>query len=625
MLTKFLPKFPLFKSLLYLSFSLLNSFINVSIVNAQIVDLAQVSNTPLPQNLPPQDVTPSTSPPSQTPAPLNHQEDLLPSLPSPSQIPDVNLENCPAKITVTKFQIIANYPVFSTEALDAAVNNNQFLNQPLSCTELLRTGLIITKIYHDAKYQTSGAKVVIPEATQKYGKGIVLIKIIEGELEDIKVMPFCVKQPQNSNSENDCTKTKPLRLNPEYVRSRLALAKSIPLNIGRVEEALQLLRLNSPIENISATISAGSTSKSSILEVQIKEANTFKAALSINNGRSPSSGSFQRRLGFNEANFLGMGDTLSGNYNNTDGSNGWDISYTLPFNPHNGTLNFSYSGTSSNVIEPPFNKLDINSQSRIYELTLTQPVIQTIKQQTFQELTLGLTFSRKESETFLLGDPYPLALGANDQGQTRISTLRLFQQWTQQNSTSVVAVRSQFNVGIGAFDTTINQPISGVNKVVPDNRFFSWQGQGQWVKILAPETLFLFRTNMQFAARTLVPLEQFGIGGFGSVRGYRQDTLLSDNGIFSSAELQLPILRFPKYKSVFQVTPFLDYGTAWNSSGKENSNPDSLASVGLGLQFRQGDNFTARLDWGIPLIYINSRERTWQENGLNFTLLWNAF
>ena len=641
MLTRYFLKIYLFRSWLYLSVALLTSYINTGAVNAQTIDLAQVPNTnsPVPQNLQPQDVTPSRpSVPQTLPKTVPPSSDPLQTPVSPNLTPEKTPENF-TQITVTKFDFEGN-TAFKTEELQREFTNN-LVNQTLPLSRLLELASKITDFYKKRGYETSGAIISIPTKTQqnctekvtiKSCRGAVTIKLIEDEVQEIRVIPFCPRNRENSNSENDCTKTKPLRLDPEYVRSRLALATSKPLNLERLQEALQLLRLNTPVANISATLSAGSAPGKSILEVQVKETNTFNTALSINNSRSPSSGSFQRRAGFSEANFLGMGDSLSTNYNNTDGSNGWDISYTIPFNPRNGTLNFSYSDTSSNVIEPPFKQLDINSQSRAYELTVRQPIIQTIKKKNQEEnsseytqFSLGLTFSRKESETSLLGTPYPLSPGANDQGQTRISALRFFQEWSKQNSPRVMAVRSQFNVGIGACDTPINQPISGVNEVVPDNRFFSWQGQAQWVQFLAPETPLLLRTNMQFAGRTLVPLEQFAIGGTGSVRGYRQDTLLTDNGIFTSAELQLPILRISKWKSVFQLTPFVDYGTAWNSSGRENSNPDSLASVGLGLQFRQGSNFTARLDWGIPLIYVNSRERTWQENGLNFTLLWNPF
>lgn len=88
-------------------------------------------------------------------------------------------------------------------------------------------------------------------------------------------------------------------------------------------------------------------------------------------------GSFRRRLQLNEANLLGLGDGVSIGYTNTDGSNSLDASYTFPLNPRNGTLTFNYGNTQSNVIERPFNILDITSASRYYELTFRQPVVQT--------------------------------------------------------------------------------------------------------------------------------------------------------------------------------------------------------------------------------------------------------
>ena len=66
----------------------------------------------------------------------------------------------------------------------------------------------------------------------------------------------------------------------------------------------------------------------------------------------------------------------------------------------------------------------------------------------------------------------------------------------------------------------------------------------------------------------------------------------------------------------------IDWGMVWNSSGLANPTPNSLASVGLGLQWQQGD-FTARLDWGIPLVSVDSIEGTRQESGLYFSVQYN--
>ncbi len=226
-----------------------------------------------------------------------------------------------------------------------------------------------------------------------------------------------------------------------------------------------------------------------------------------------------------------------------------------------------------------------------------------------------MSASRLESETSLLNKPYPLSQDADEQGRTRISALRFFQEWTQRDTRQVIAARSQFNLGVGAIDATVNEKR-------PDSRFFSWQGQAQWVRLLAPETLLLLRGNVQLSATSLLPLEQFTLGGLQSVRGYRQDLLLTDNGAFASAEVRLPVLRISDWNAVLQVAPFIDVGSTWNA-GKEAPERNSLASVGLVWQ--QSDRLTARLDYGIPLVSVSSTERTWQENGLYFSVFYNPF
>ncbi|BAB73143.1 hypothetical protein DSM107007_18480 [Nostoc sp. PCC 7120 = FACHB-418] len=485
--------------------------------------------------------------------------------------------------------------MFSQEEL--AKVTTEFTKRPITLAELFQARSKITELYVNKGYITSGA--YIPPQTIK--SGVIKIQVVEGRLEDIQI-------------------TGNRRLKPNYVRSRLAIATKPPLNRESLLEALQLLQLNPLIQNLSAELSAGSRPGTSVLQVQITEAKSFHAQLALDNGRSPGVGSFRRRVQLNEANLLGLGDNISLAYSNTDGSNTFDTSYTLPLNPRNGTISFNFGTASSNVIEEPFNTLDIQSSSRYYEITYRQPLAQSPS----QEFAIGLTASRRESEIYssLFNEeprlpPSVLSPGADDQGRTRISALRFFQEWTTRNSRQVFAVRSQFNLGIGALNATVNaEP--------PDSRFFSWQGQAQWARLLAPETLLIVKANTQIASKGLLSLEQFGLGGLDSVRGYRQDFLLTDNGAFASAEVQIPILRLSQSDGLLQVTPFVDFGVAWNNY-RETPDPNTLASIGLGLRWSQGDRFSARLDWGIPLVSVDSQARTWQENGLYFSLVYNPF
>jgi hemolysin activation/secretion protein len=358
-------------------------------------------------------------------------------------------------------------------------------------------------------------------------------------------------------------------------------------------------------------LQAGARPNSQILQVDVKEAKSFFIAPSLDNARSPSVGSFRRQIQFTEANLLGLGDGLSLGYSNTDGSNGLDLSYSLPINAKNGTLRFAFGTTKSKVLEEPFDALEIKATSRYYDFSFRQPIV--LKPRT--EFAVGFGISHQTSQTELgLDDigPFALSPGADSDGSTRVSALRFFQEWTNRSEKQVLAARSQFSVGTsGLFNASQSDD-------APDSNFLSWRGQGQWVRLLGPDALLLVRGDMQVADRSLLSLEQIGLGGASTVRGYRQDANLTDSGALFSAEVRLPLIRAKKIGGVLQLTPFFDIGTGWNKD-RENPDPRTLASIGTGLLWRQGD-ITARLDWGIPLISTSGEQRSLQEQGLHFSL-----
>lgn len=554
--------------------------LEIQISPSQPTEIAQVSEPPSLEPLPEPEPLQPLPPP----------EELLETPPatSPDEIPG----ELPETITVSGFEVVGS-TVFDDATLAEATA--PFTNRPISFAELLQARSAVTQLYIDAGYVTSGA--LIPPQTLE--DGIVTIQVIEGSLEEIVV-------------------TGNRRLNSRYIRERLELAAEPPLNVPRLLEGLQLLQLDPLIENISAELSAGLRPGTSLLQVEVTEADTFAVQLSADNGRSPTVGSFRRRIQVSEANLLGLGDGLSIGYSNTEGSDGLDASYTLPLNPRNGTLNFSYGTTSSEVIEDPFNFLDIQSESRYYEITYRQPLILTPT----EEFALSLTASRRESESEFLEEligealPFP-SLGADAEGRTRVSALRFSQEWTRQGSRQVWAARSQFSLGLDALNSTVNEDN------IPDSRFFAWRGQGQYVRLLAPDTLLLVRADIQLADEGVVPLEQFGIGGQQTVRGYRQDFLLTDNGALLSAEVRLPILRVRNIDGLLQLVPFFDIGTGWNAG--EDPDPNTLIGIGAGLQWRQGDRLTARLDFGLPLVSVDSEGTTWQEDGIYFSIVYTPF
>ncbi|MFM2060529.1 MAG: hypothetical protein RLZZ507_199 [Cyanobacteriota bacterium] len=558
-------------------------------VNAQIISQT-VTQTPEQfretEIQPP--VLPNLEPLPETPLPP--LEELLPKPETTPTTPQPSIGDIPGTITVTKFEIIGS-TVFSQEEL--ANKLKEFTNTPISFAELLKAKEAINELYIERGYITSGAFIPIQELKD----GVVKIAVIEGKVEAINISGLN-------------------RLRPGYVRSRLALATKAPLDQNRLLQALQMLQLDPLIANLSAELAAGSSAGVSVLDIKVREADAFSTQISIDNQRSPSVGSVRRQLQINHNNFFGFGDRFQVGYINTDGSNSLDnLSYTFPINPHNGTIGFSYSRTRTNIIEDPFNVLDIQSASRNYQLTYRQPLYQSPT----KEFILGLTGSRQESETTLLGEGFPLSPGANDQGEVRISALRFFQEYTQRDSQQVFALRSQLSLGINTFNATNND-------TEPDSQFLAWRGQAQYLRLLTPDTTLLLRSDIQLSDRPLLALEQFSAGGQQSVRGYRQDSLLADNGLFASAEVRTAILRIPKWQTTLELSPFFDFGTVWNHSSSDvDIEQQTLSSVGVGLRLLVGQNFNARFDWGIPLVNVDRTGNTLQENGLYFSVEYRPF
>ena len=128
--------------------------------------------------------------------------------------------------------------------------------------------------------------------------------------------------------------------------------------------------------------------------------------------------------------------------------------------------------------------MGIRSETETLSFDLRQPLILTPDRQ----FALGLAFDLRRSQTFILDDePFSFTEGPED-GESKLSVIRFYQDWLQRNTNSVLAARSQFSVGIDAMEAT-------VNNTGTDGRFFSWVGQFQWVQRLSPRVLMLAKVN----------------------------------------------------------------------------------------------------------------------------------
>ena len=525
------------------------------------------------------------------------------------------------KVRVKKFEFEGNH-VFSSRQLAKVVAI--YAGREITSEELEEARVALTKHYVDAGFITSGA--LLPD--QNVASGVIKFQIIEGRLKEVD-----------------------LRGNFWYrswwLRNQLRLAAGQPVNFNDLKTGLQLLRQNPTISRINAELKPGAQTGESILDVSVKDEQPFRFGFTVGNTRPPSVGEGIGELYLTDLNATGHNDALDLHWGlerwTMDGAVdyvGFDNvsgTYEFPVTLWNTTLALHASKVDTSIIDETFAALGITSRTTQYGLTLHQPLYKTLS----DTVIASLSADWEHSETYLLGQPFTLSPGS-DNGTSNVFATRLAIDWTNRSQVHVLALRSVFNLGLYAFGSThanaatASSTVQGLDTEVPDSKFFSWVGQGQYVRRIfdtpacreEPDTLgwnmlrettLVLRANAQISDRPLLALEQFSIGGMQSVRGYRENQLLRDNGVFASAEVRVPVWLAKDKTPIVSVAPFFDLGDGWNADGSDKSY-QTIYSAGVGLLVNATRHAQVTVYWGCPFVNFHEEKVSLQDYGLHFAI-----
>jgi hemolysin activation/secretion protein len=500
----------------------------------------------------------------------------------------------PEKRFLVKKIDVRGYKIFSAEKIKSITGPLEGKN--LTLQELADVADKITALYLKDDYITSRAVLV----DQTVETGEIVIRVFEGGVDEIRV---------------EGTQ----RINPEYICSRIRLAGLNPLRKQKLEDQLILLRSDPIFKNLEASLRPADSSKfgQSTIVVRVREANSFKSAFGVDNYSPPSVGSERFGVGLVYRSLVTSGDQISASYNRstTGGLNLYDFNYRVPLNAMDGTLQLRAAITDSKITDPEYKKLNIRGDSDLYEINYRQPLMRTPR----QEFALSLGFAYQDGQTFSFNNlPTPFGFGPDKNGVSRTSVFRFGQDYISREKNGAWSARSLFNFGTGLFDATNN------NEPTPDGQFFSWYGQIQRTQKLNEDQQLIVGLDLQLTPNSLLPSQQFVIGGVQTVRGYRQNARSGDNGVRFSIENQITVLRNEAGLATLQLSPFIDLGAVWNQPDNPNNRflPTQrfLSSGGLGLLWQPIPNLNVRLDYGIPFVNLSDRGNNAQDSGFHFSV-----
>ena len=445
----------------------------------------------------------------------------------------------------------------------------------------------ITHFYIDHGYINSGARI-LPNALKE---GVLTFDIVEGKLDDVQI------QGQE-------------RLNENYIKNRLL--NDEPLNINDVKEKFQLLLTDPLISSMQGSLLPSAQSNRSILSIDVIRARPYQVTFFGNNYRPPSVGGEGGGVSSWVSNLTGLGDTLNFTFQASEGTRLYSGGWSMPISDKGTLAYFNFTEGDSWVMESPADNTDITSKVHNIEGGISHPLIENLQ----RKLTIGSSFAVRQNDTRLLGNSFSFNEGVNS-GHTQATVVRFYQEHIERRENQVLALRSTFSVGLNALGST---PQTNIN--FPSSEFFAWLGQGQYAhQVLDNGSQIVLRGHVQVSNSSLLPIEQIAVGGVNTVRGYRENELVRDEGFSNSVEFHYPLFGEPNAKQVLSLVPFVDYGGAWN----RNQSARYLLSTGLGLNWKF-DQFNAEFYWAHKLNTPEmSQHHDLQDEGVHFQLKLDAF
>jgi len=496
-------------------------------------------------------------------------------------------ENYQSTIFIKKITFTGNNK-FSTEQLNKLTKHYE--NRPVSSEELETLRQDITKLYINSGYVNSGA--IIPN--QDIQNGAVNIKIIEGKLSNIKITG-------NESLETD------------YLYQQLSLDQNNILSVSDIQDQIQIALQSPLIEKIDAQLVPGEQLGEAELIASIKEGKQYEAKIDINNRISPNVGEVRTSLYASALNVRGYADSLSANLGYAEGLSNYGVNYQFPLFNSATRLELYYKFSTAEIVEQDFDEISSKTWTNGFRFTLASNFTRS------RQLNSSVGIERRYNKTLIRDFCISYSSGVEEDCETHITALRLSQDMLFRNTQQVLALRLTLSIGLDALGSTQNEGD------LPSSKFYVLLGQAQFAqKFFKRQDQLVFRFDTQLSNDGLFSMEQFAVGGQLSVRGYRENQLLRDNGYTASIEYRITTpLSLDNFKNRrLQAITFFDTGGAWfDEINRNNRDFIHLSSAGLGFRWEVVKKLESQFYWAYGFNSVEtSSGNSIQDQGIHFSL-----
>lgn len=485
---------------------------------------------------------------------------------------------------VDRVAIRGNHVVRS-EALQAAAA--PFTGRELTGDDVEALCAALTRLYADLGYFNSRVTV---DGDAPLHDGVLGLRAVEGRITAIRVQGL-------------------QGLPVSYVIDRLRGAEDEVPSADQLRWRMQLLSEDPLFARVNSRIEAGADPADAILDVDVQMAMPYTVTLALDNYRPPEIGEKAYDVSGQLRDLTGHGDLVDTDLSGPVGRGGqlgYAADWQLPFGHDGATASLSAARINTVLTAEPLALFGIASTIEREEARIAAPLWRAAH----ESLNLGASIAHEQQS--ISGNELFALLGGLAGQSTRSSMARLMPEYTWRTERQYFGVRATL---LHAYLLDYTQ--AGSAGTQPDQQYFLWNVQVHDLAQL-PGAPFEIesRLNLQRTRASLASLHQMAIGGVNSVRGYRENDLLVDDGLNLNLDVRWLALRVADgARPAVNVGTFFD----WADGHDIGAPADTYSSCGLTLRLKwthvQGD-----LAYGVPLIHpgFTSLERgSWQDHGIH--------
>jgi len=401
-------------------------------------------------------------------------------------------------------------------------------------------------------------------------------------------------------------------------------------NLRRISESVQLANDN-PAKQVNVTLTASESTNQIDAAITVKDDNPLRVMLNVDNSGNRDTGQWRSGVAVQHSNLFNRDHVATVAYTTSpDSPSGakvdlYSLGYRLPMYGLGDSLDFIYgkSNVTSGQTLAVNSTLNITGRGEIYALRWNHYFARSGEWSS--KLVFGADYKKVDSSCNINGG---LLSGASLNTCLPYSTLPLSVSYSAQQQG--VGQVLDYNLGIArnmatgearrndALQVTDRYSLFTGSRQSMDN-FIIVRGGASWFKVFQNDWQVRLASSLQVSPHALPPVEQFGLAGANTVRGFTERAVAADSGAVVNAELYTPdLLVKSEARGNLRLLGFFDAARGANNNVTAASTVPStltLASFGAGLRYTLGRDFSLRLD--VARVLLNGNSVTEQRGDLN--------